>query len=646
MTLVETCKEIEKNPGIDAWRLWQETDLVEGHPWAAVLTKPSQTQGQLVTYYPALYGLAQRERPKVILEIGTGFGLSTASWILGNPDLEVLITLDLGIFGTQYGEKWNIDNVAFAQAKCESLVKRIDSKAKLHFIRCNTQPQGSDNTDVPVNVPNWREVPELLQLLDKYQVDLLFVDGKHTGDGCINDLHSFAPFVRPGGVILCDDLHEAGVGERPGSAPFEWAGQAVLGFRTFLAENKDTISESLIWQWPAVLDYTLTAPAPRPFGLIRYHGGIDREGYKQSAADCLARGDINGILANLTKARPFATQSQLYCDLGVLFAKKNFPDQAINTFLVALQKDENNCDALHNLALMYAMKQDFAKAMEAARSLELKSNGEWLLVDRIRELQQNAKAIPPQPPAGKPIVYPVHVKRALPNMQPVVYEKTETFDTPEAQAINKARMEHLLSLGLPLRGLRVLDLGGGVGHLAQWLLTAGARVFTTDVRAENIARAKVLYPTLRSEVADVERDELTKLGEFDAVFAYGLLYHLENPFLALRKIAALHPKLVMLETIISDSALPMLGLAEETGTYSQAVAGVAVRPSPAWIAMALNRVGFAHVYGAALPPDHIDYKFEWKNDGAHNRDRHNLRCVFVAAQEPLALNTLVPLLHD
>ena len=33
----------------------------------------------------------------------------------------------------------------------------------------------------------------------------------------------------------------------------------------------------------------------------------------------------------------------------------------------------------------------------------------------------------------------------------------ETFDTPEAAAINRARLAHLDSLGLPIAGKRVLD---------------------------------------------------------------------------------------------------------------------------------------------------------------------------------------------
>lgn len=44
----------------------------------------------------------------------------------------------------------------------------------------------------------------------------------------------------------------------------------------------------------------------------------------------------------------------------------------------------------------------------------------------------------------------------------------ECFDAPEADALNKARMEHLDSLKLPIDGKTVLDLGCGVGKLAPY----------------------------------------------------------------------------------------------------------------------------------------------------------------------------------
>jgi len=62
------------------------------------------------------------------------------------------------------------------------------------------------------------------------------------------------------------------------------------------------------------------------------------------------------------------------------------------------------------------------------------------------------------------------------------------------------------------------------------------------------------------------------------------------------------------------------------------------------LSMALNRIGFPHVYAPRDPPDHPEFRFEWRNDLAHTRDGRNLRCVFVASRRELDADTLVPLL--
>ena len=50
--------------------------------------------------------------------------------------------------------------------------------------------------------------------------------------------------------------------------------------------------------------------------------------------------------------------------------------------------------------------------------------------------------------------------------------------------------------------------------------------------------------------------------------------------------------------------------------------GLGCRPSPTWIAMALDRAGMHHVYAPTTRPDFPDYLFEWRNDLAWSRDGH------------------------
>jgi 2-polyprenyl-3-methyl-5-hydroxy-6-metoxy-1,4-benzoquinol methylase len=221
----------------------------------------------------------------------------------------------------------------------------------------------------------------------------------------------------------------------------------------------------------------------------------------------------------------------------------------------------------------------------------------------------------------------------------------ETFETAEAAALNKARLDHLDSLGLDLKGKRVLDVGCGVGHLANFFLKKGCVVVCLDGRAENINKLHSIYPDLTAHrITNVETDSLSQFGRFDIVFCYGLLYHTENPVAALRNMASVCDGLLLLETMICDSNLPVVRLEDETKTFSQALSGLGCRPSPSFVALALNRVGFKHVYGPKVEPQHHEFKFDWQNSLRAWQDGP-MRAVFIASRRPLENRNLFPLLN-
>lgn len=222
---------------------------------------------------------------------------------------------------------------------------------------------------------------------------------------------------------------------------------------------------------------------------------------------------------------------------------------------------------------------------------------------------------------------------------------TEGFDTDDARRINAARLANLASLGLAIDGLSVLDVGAGPGHLAQFFVERGCRVVSTDARPENVKRMREIYPTHVGHVADVETDDLAEFGQFDVVFCYGLLYHLENPIAALRNMGNACTGLLLIETMVCDSTAPVLRLEDEYLSANQALRGLAHRPSPTWLATALDRIGFRHVYRPQIPPEHPDYRFEWRDDLETERDGHLLRSIFVAGREPVDGQGLTPLVQ-
>jgi SAM-dependent methyltransferase len=218
----------------------------------------------------------------------------------------------------------------------------------------------------------------------------------------------------------------------------------------------------------------------------------------------------------------------------------------------------------------------------------------------------------------------------------VARSRLDVFDSPDALAINRARLEHLAELNLPIGGASVLDVGCGVGHLSRFFVERDCHVMCVDARPENLARLQSLYPGTPTQVANVEVDPLAEIGHFDIVFCYGLIYHSENPMAALRNMASCCRELLLIETVIVDHPRPILELAEESPAVNNlAIAGFGCRPSQAFMANALIGVGFSFVYTTTTQPDFPDFHFQSTGDGEWQRQGHLLRRVFVASRNEL-----------
>ena len=122
----------------------------------------------------------------------------------------------------------------------------------------------------------------------------------------------------------------------------------------------------------------------------------------------------------------------------------------------------------------------------------------------------------------------------------------------------------------PAMGLATaLDAGCGVGFFTQTLAECGLRVRGFDGREENIVEARKRFPRLPFETADIEERGILRLGRFDFVLCCGLMYHLENPLLAMRKLRALTEKCLLLESMCIPDEKPSMLLREEPRTDDQ-----------------------------------------------------------------------------
>jgi len=102
-----------------------------------------------------------------------------------------------------------------------------------------------------------------------------------------------------------------------------------------------------------------------------------------------------------------------------------------------------------------------------------------------------------------------------------------------------------------------------------------------DGRTENVAEARRRFPGIAFEQGDVESGEILKLGTFDLTLCFGLLYHLENPMLAIRRLRALTGKGLLLESMCIPGSQAGMVLREEPAAADQSLTEIGLYPSEA-----------------------------------------------------------------
>lgn len=194
------------------------------------------------------------------------------------------------------------------------------------------------------------------------------------------------------------------------------------------------------------------------------------------------------------------------------------------------------------------------------------------------------------------------------------------FDSPDATRISEARKAFLhtfLPALVQREGLTTaLDCGTGFGYFAGYLKDLGLQVTAFDVRQENVEVAKSRHPGITFLVQDMEDPAITNLGSFDIVVCCGLIYHLENPFRAIRSLYALTRKYLILEGMVAPSKSPSAVLYREPYSINQSRAFVALMPSERGLVQMLYYAGFANVYRPLHLPDHPDFQSHLKRKRA------------------------------
>jgi len=114
--------------------------------------------------------------------------------------------------------------------------------------------------------------------------------------------------------------------------------------------------------------------------------------------------------------------------------------------------------------------------------------------------------------------------------------------------------ERVLELGC-MEGSRTFPLARRVGH-----------VVAVDVRREHLQRARFVQKQLGVANAtflepDLEACDLETLGEFDAIYNVGLLYHLADPARLLRQLTMVSPEMLLWTYVVDDADVEQGGYA-------------------------------------------------------------------------------------
>jgi SAM-dependent methyltransferase len=184
------------------------------------------------------------------------------------------------------------------------------------------------------------------------------------------------------------------------------------------------------------------------------------------------------------------------------------------------------------------------------------------------------------------------------------------FDRLHATRLVEARqalLREILPASVQEHGLRTaLDPGCGVGYFSALLRDMGFDVSAFDARLQNVEEARRRHPGITFSIANIEDPAPQKLGQFDLVLCFGLLYHLENPMRAFRNLRALTGKLLLVESAAIPEQKPALYLRDDPEIEDQGVHCFAAYPTEGALHKMAYRSGFSYVARFASLPDHGD----------------------------------------
>lgn len=191
----------------------------------------------------------------------------------------------------------------------------------------------------------------------------------------------------------------------------------------------------------------------------------------------------------------------------------------------------------------------------------------------------------------------------------------------------------------PLNGLRVLDIGCNEGLFSFAAKRLGASsVLGIEPRQDKVDQARFIGSALGVGGVEFRRmsimDLSPELGFFDVVLLVGVLYHLDQPLEALRRVRKVTKKVLVVETQLLDFNFPLIALKEEgveivTNAFDSSMVQI---PSERALRMMLAYAGFSSVARIPQPQGPL-----WKKSRIGLRYEKGLHATFTAFPGPADL---------
>lgn len=167
----------------------------------------------------------------------------------------------------------------------------------------------------------------------------------------------------------------------------------------------------------------------------------------------------------------------------------------------------------------------------------------------------------------------------------------------------------LHAVGGDLKGLRVLDAGCFEGYWTVEAARAGAsEAVGIDLRPEHVEQARFVaraigLPNARFEVCDLF--DIERLGEFDVIFLFGVLYHVDRPVELLLAARRMCRRLLVVNTKIVplDEAVLQVRYEDPGQELNAAVHPLVMVPSASAVVRMMRHAGFTDVGVVRPAPD-------------------------------------------